>query len=307
MTHIPAPPIFYITEAKLAIDINLSLYFYLLQYIPKMSNPTSWESEAPIVPPAPLRSPSPVVLQSSLSANHHMTVTLVPLCEAHIPLLYPRVAGPGNEHLWQYTTTGRYDNLEEFTEGMHTLLAEQCVAFTIFSTAISPLTSSTTTREGEQEIQGDGLSDRDRGFGVPVGITCLTHIEPKHRSIEIGHVLASSVVQRTTTMTEANYLLLSYCFDELGYRRVQWKTNNLNNASKNAALRMGFVAEGVFRKHMVIKGRNRDSAWFSLVDDEWPVVKAGFEGWLDKGNFLEGRQVKRMQDFRREVGGEDGE
>jgi RimJ/RimL family protein N-acetyltransferase len=126
------------------------------------------------------------------------------------------------------------------------------------------------------------------------------NIVPSHRTIEIGHVLFSPVLQRTTAATESIYLLMKHCFEDLNYRRVEWKANDLNEPSKRAALRLGFVFEGVFRKHMVVKGRNRDTAWFSVTDDEWEGgVKGGLEKWLENANFDEsGLQLRKLEEVR---------
>jgi RimJ/RimL family protein N-acetyltransferase len=104
-------------------------------------------------------------------------------------------------------------------------------------------------------------------------------------TIEIGHIWFAPQLKRTTAASEAIFLLARHAFDELGYRRLEWKCNALNAASRGAAERFGFRFEGIFRKHQVIKGRNRDTAWFSITDDEWPAVRAAFEAWLAAENF----------------------
>lgn len=122
----------------------------------------------------------------------------------------------------------------------------------------------------------------------PLGQAAYLRIAPDSGSIEIGHIWFARELQRTTAATEAIFLLLSHAFDELRYRRVEWKCDALNAASRRAAERFGFTFEGVFRKHLVIKGRNRDTAWFSIVDEEWPAVRAGFERWLAPESFDRG-------------------
>ena len=127
--------------------------------------------------------------------------------------------------------------------------------------------------------------------GYAVGYLTLLWIEPEMRVIEVGHVLYSPLLQRTPLGTETQYLLARYVFETLGYRRYEWKCNSLNEASRRAALRYGFVYEGTFRQHLIAKGRNRDNAWFSMLDSEWPARKLNFEHWLDPANFdSEGRQ-----------------
>jgi RimJ/RimL family protein N-acetyltransferase len=118
-----------------------------------------------------------------------------------------------------------------------------------------------------------------------VGYLTLLEIRPQMRVIEVGHVLYSPTLQRTPLGTETQYLLARYIFETLGYRRYEWKCNALNAASRRAALRYGFAYEGTFRQHLISKGRNRDNAWFSMLDSEWPVHKANFERWLAPENF----------------------
>lgn len=121
-----------------------------------------------------------------------------------------------------------------------------------------------------------------------LGHAGLMRIEPKHRVIEVGNVLYTPALQRTRGATEAIYLLARYAFEELGYRRYEWKCNARNEPSRRAALRLGFSFEGIFRQHMIVKGENRDTAWFSMLDGEWPQRKAEFERWLQPGNFDDG-------------------
>ena len=116
-------------------------------------------------------------------------------------------------------------------------------------------------------------------------------IEPAHRVIEVGSILYTRQLQRTPLATEAMYVMARHVFEDLGYRRYEWKCNALNAPSRRAALRFGFTFEGIFRQHMIVKGRNRDTAWFSMLDSEWPARKASFERWLDPSNFgPDGRQ-----------------
>jgi RimJ/RimL family protein N-acetyltransferase len=124
-------------------------------------------------------------------------------------------------------------------------------------------------------------------------------IESGHGVIEIGGILFAPELQRTAAATEAIYLLARHAFDELGYRRLEWKCDAHNKASRRAAARFGFAYEGTFRQHMVIKGRNRDTAWSAITDEEWPQVRAGFEAWLVPENFdAQGRQRRRLEDCR---------
>jgi len=128
--------------------------------------------------------------------------------------------------------------------------------------------------------------------GRALGIATLMEIRPAMRVIEVGHIVYSPALQRSRLGTEAQYLLARYAFETLGYRRYEWKCNALNAASCRAALRYGFVYEGTFRQHLIAKGRNRDNAWFSMLDREWPARKAAFERWLAPENFdADGKQT----------------
>lgn len=120
-------------------------------------------------------------------------------------------------------------------------------------------------------------------------------IEPQHRVIEVGNILYTPRFQRTAGATEAMYLMARHVFEELGYRRYEWKCNALNGPSRRAAQRLGFTFEGIFRQHMIVKGSNRDTAWFSMLDSEWPARKAALERWLDPANFdVDGRQKSSL-------------
>lgn len=131
--------------------------------------------------------------------------------------------------------------------------------------------------------------------GRCVGRQSLMNIVPDHGVIELGGVLWGRDMARTRKATEAYFLAARYCFDDLGYRRFEWKCNALNQPSRRAAERFGMTYEGMFRQHMIVKGQNRDTAWFSLLDHEWSRVKAGFEAWLDPANFdVEGRQREKL-------------
>ena len=125
----------------------------------------------------------------------------------------------------------------------------------------------------------------ERVGGRAVGIATLMEVRPAMRVIEVGHIVYGPALQRTPLATEVQYLLARYVFETLGYRRHEWKCNALNAASRRAALRYGFTFEGVFRAHQISKGRNRDTAWFAMLEDEWPARKRAFEQWLDPDNF----------------------
>jgi RimJ/RimL family protein N-acetyltransferase len=131
----------------------------------------------------------------------------------------------------------------------------------------------------------------ERSTGRAVGVASYLRIEPAHGVIEVGHINYAPRLKRTAVATEAMYLMMRRVFDELGYRRYEWKCDALNAPSRAAAERLGFIFEGIFRQAIVTKGRNRDTAWYSILDREWPALKAAFERWLDPANFdAQGRQ-----------------
>jgi RimJ/RimL family protein N-acetyltransferase len=118
-------------------------------------------------------------------------------------------------------------------------------------------------------------------------------ITPESGVIEVGHIWFGRPLQRTTAATEAIYLLASHAFDDLRYRRLEWKCNALNAASRRAAERFGFTFEGVFRKHQIVKSRNRDTAWYAITDDEWPKIRRGYEAWLTPESFDDDAHQRR--------------
>jgi RimJ/RimL family protein N-acetyltransferase len=137
----------------------------------------------------------------------------------------------------------------------------------------------------------------DKATGRAEGRQALMRIDPVHGVIEIGSILWGPAIARSRITTEALYLFAAYTFDTLGYRRFEWKCNDLNEPSKRAALRFGFTFEGVFRHHMVAKGHNRDTAWFAMIDSDWPRLKAGYEAWLQPSNFDKAGQQRSKLTF----------
>jgi RimJ/RimL family protein N-acetyltransferase len=170
----------------------------------------------------------------------------------------------GHDRIWTYISTdGPFANAAEFSA----FIARRAVADDPYAYAIIDLA------------------------GRAVGYLTLMEIRPQMRIVEVGHVLYSPTLQRTRLGTETQHLLARYAFETLGYRRYEWKCNALNAASWRAALRYGFIYEGTLRQHLIAKGRNRDNAWFSMLDSEWPARKRNFERWLQPDNFdSEGRQ-----------------
>jgi RimJ/RimL family protein N-acetyltransferase len=177
----------------------------------------------------------------------------------HGPGLFAAGHGPGADpRLWEYLPYGPFPDAAAFTPWLEGMAAARDP---VFYALVDP------------------------GDGRPRGMASYLRIAPEHGSIEIGHIWFGAGLQRTTAATEAIFLLAAHAFDDLGNRRLEWKCDAANARSRRAAERFGFTFEGVFRQHMVIKGRNRDSAWYSLLDREWPAVRAAYERWLDAENF----------------------
>ncbi|KAG8531316.1 uncharacterized protein KY384_002945 [Bacidia gigantensis] len=178
----------------------------------------------------------------------------------------------------------------------------------VFSVEESGATPATAAGKDADKATDNDKTTKRRA----AGILSLYRIDTANRVIEVGNVIFGPLLHRTIASTEVFYLLGRYVFEELGYRRFEWKCNSLNEPSKRAAKRLGFRFEGVFRKHMIVKGLSRDTWWASIVDGEWFGEAEGgretFERWLDKENFDErGRQRRRLEDVREEVvGGKDG-
>jgi RimJ/RimL family protein N-acetyltransferase len=144
----------------------------------------------------------------------------------------------------------------------------------------------------------------DKDSGKIAGRQTFMRIDAPNGVIEIGAILWNGLVSRKPAATEALYLFARHAFDDLGYRRFEWKCNDRNGPSKRAALRFGFTFEGLFRQHMIVKGENRDTAWFAMLDREWPIVGKAMEMWLDPGNFdKDGIQRKRLEEIREELRG----
>jgi RimJ/RimL family protein N-acetyltransferase len=140
----------------------------------------------------------------------------------------------------------------------------------------------------------------DAAGGKAVGVASYLRIDPANGVIEVGHIAYAPALQKTMAATEAMYLMMQRVFDELGYRRYEWKCDALNAPSRAAAERLGFRYEGIFRQAVVYKGRNRDTAWYAITDKDWPGIKTGFEAWLAPENFDEaGRQRRSLRDIRK--------
>ena len=193
------------------------------------------------------------------------TITIAPLDAARDSRsLYEFSHSEGRESLWTYLFNGPFADLASLTADVEAKArAEDPLYFAVI----------------------------DNATGRTLGYQSLMRIDPANRVVEIGGILYTPPMQRGIGATEAQYLFAKYVFDDLGYRRYEWKCNDLNAPSKRSAVRLGFVFEGVFRQHMIIKGRNRDTAWYAMTDKDWPGRRAAFERWLDPANFdAEGRQ-----------------
>lgn len=211
------------------------------------------------------------------------------------------VAGPPGQRPGPITLTGRFGRLEKLAPAHAEALWEAVCGHDriwTYSPSSGPFadaaafTALIEMRAGQDDPYFYAIVAPQ---GRAVGIAALLNIRPDMRAIEVGHVVYSPVLQRTPLATEAQYLLARYAFETLGYRRYEWKCDTLNAASRRAALRFGFTFEGILRQHMIAKGRNRDTAYFSMLDSEWPARKAAFERWLAPDNFTtDGKQKSSL-------------
>ena len=213
----------------------------------------------PLVDTHPAKRPERVTLEGRW-------ITLTPLDpHAHAKALYEGSNGDAaRESVWTYLFDGPYTSLDEFRANIE---AKARSTDPLFFAVI------------------------DNASGRAVGYQTFLRIDPPNRVIEVGNIMYTPAMQRTAGATEAQYLFAKYVFDDLGYRRYEWKCNAHNVPSRRAAERFGFTFEGIFRQHMIVKGRNRDTAWFAMLDSEWPARKLNFERWLAPENFdSDGRQ-----------------
>lgn len=188
--------------------------------------------------------------------------------------LFEAIGGPENDDLWRYIPFGPVETGDALGATMAFMREKQ---------------------DWRTQIIHEAQT------GAVLGMASYMRNRPEHGSTEVGSIVFSKRLQRTPAATEAMYLMARHVFEDLGYRRYEWKCHDANEASKRAALRYGFTPEGVFRQDMVMKGENRDTAWFSILDKEWPNVKAAFEAWLSPDNFdAGGQQRKSLQALRQE-------
>jgi RimJ/RimL family protein N-acetyltransferase len=209
--------------------------------------------------------------RSSLAGRHVVLAPVEPDRDAE--RLYAVSHPPaGDPNIWAYLFDGPYASAAELHEAL------------VLSAASADPRFYTVLRGPERD---------------PEGIVSYLRITPEHGVIEIGNIWFGVPLQRTAAATETIFLLARHAFDELGYRRLEWKCNALNAPSRRAAERFGFAFEGVFAQHMVVKGRNRDTAWYAIVDARWPALRAAFEAWLSPENFTpDGRQLRSLSEFR---------
>ncbi|WP_102958661.1 GNAT family N-acetyltransferase [Mangrovicella endophytica] len=210
--------------------------------------------------------PGPAVIEGR-------TVRLEPITdESRFRELYEAFKAGGDTSLWAYLPYGPFDDFSSFESfAKRTYFADGFVFH-----AIIP---HRTGRAG--------------------GVAALMRTDAANGVTEVGHICFSPALKASTEASEAIFRLMVRVFDELGYRRFEWKCDDGNAPSKRAAERFGFVFEGLFRQHMVVRGRNRDTAWYSIIDKEWPALKAAFEAWLDPANFdAEGRQIRALRELR---------
>jgi RimJ/RimL family protein N-acetyltransferase len=198
--------------------------------------------------------PRPRPARSPMQGQYCAVVPLDPA--AHAGALFDAYAADTEGRIWTYLPAGPFADLPAYRAWMEaTCLTDDPLFHTILVN------------------------------GNPQGVASLMRIDPAHGVIEVGNINFSPALSRTRAATEAMFLLMSRAFDDLGYRRYEWKCDALNEPSRRAALRLGFTYEGTFRQAITYKGRNRDTAWFSIIDTEWPRLRAGFAAWLDPANF----------------------
>lgn len=191
--------------------------------------------------------------------------TVVPLDPAaHAEALYGGTHGADRERVWLYMGAGPFADSATFRAYLDKLAAsDDPLSYTII----------------------------DNASGRALGHASYMRMAPEHRVIEVGNIFYTTALMRTAAATEAMYLMAKCIFEDLKYRRYEWKCNALNEPSRRAALRLGFSFEGIFRQHMIQKSRNRDTAWYAMLDHDWPARKARFETWLRPDNFdANGRQ-----------------
>lgn len=213
----------------------------------------------------PRPAPAHVTLEGGL-------IRAVPMALEHAEGLYDRIGGPDRAPLWTYMPVGPFPDFHSFYDWFETVCESRDPLFFTL-----------------EDIAG----------GRPLGFVSLLRMAPEVGVVEIGFVMLSKALQCTAAATEVMRLFMGYVFDELGYRRYEWKCDAMNAPSRRAAERLGFTYEGTFRQATVYKGRNRDTAWYSITDEEWSHVKRGLDVWLAPENFDPmGQQIQRLEACR---------
>ncbi|WP_040546651.1 GNAT family N-acetyltransferase [Pedosphaera parvula] len=235
------------------------------QYKNHLDQPISFPLPNWQAPPYPLREP----MQGRFCRLEPLNPDL------HGPSLFAACSLDLENRMWTYLPYGPFETFEAYHNWMvATYTGNDPLCFTII----------------------------DQKLHRPVGMAAYLRITPAAGSIEVGHVQFSPLLQRTPAATEAMYLMMERAFS-LGYRRYEWKCDTLNAPSRAAAQRLGFQFEGIFRQAVVVKGRNRDTAWFSIIDSEWPILQQAFTRWLNPDNFdQQGNQKSRLSDFQQATG-----
>jgi RimJ/RimL family protein N-acetyltransferase len=219
---------------------------------------TSGRPLGPVVEAAPAGEPGPVVLQGRFGRVEKLDPVRhgAPLWDAFRT----------HDEVWTYLAYGPFDDESAFSAW----LDQRARLADPFSYAV---------------VDASGRA---------LGIATLMEVRPAMRVIEVGNIVYSPALQHTPLASEAQYLLARYAFETLRYRRYEWKCNALNAASCRAAVRLGFTFEGIFRQHMIVKGRSRDTSWYAMLNGEWPARKRAFERWLAPENFDQGRQREKL-------------
>jgi RimJ/RimL family protein N-acetyltransferase len=215
-----------------------------------------------------VKAPGPVTLAGRY-------VTLEPYeRDKHLEALWEGLGGMGVNDLTRYFPNDDFAGIEEFATWLENARTQSNFVTLVF---------------------------RDNASGRIVGMASYMRPDPKNGVVEVGSVAHGPTVQRSPLTTEVHYLMARHVFEDLGYRRYEWKCHNENEPSRRSAIRYGFSFEGVFRQHVISKGTNRDTAWFSMIDGEWPLLKQAFETWLAPDNFdRDGGQRRRLEDIRAE-------
>lgn len=205
------------------------------------------------------------------------------------------------------TLKGRYVTIEPYIRAQHAKALWKALGAAAINDRLKYFAAPDFANVGEfadwldKVKQAGWLTElfRDNKTGEVVGMAHYMRADPANGVVEVGGVGHGLAMARSPLSTEAHYLLARHVFEDLGYRRYEWKCHNENAASKITAERLGFTFEGVFRKHIISRGANRDTAWYSMIDDEWPRLKAAFEAWLDPSNFnADGSQKRRLEEIR---------